>query len=228
MPARRDFTLIREPTWAELEAAANTTPKKIQLELQQIFYTASKYEKFVELIEKALNYSAGKMVAVKNIINKEQSEDQLTYMLSAPLLGMGFDISHSTNQGGHCDIVIEGDEEMLWLGEAKKYTDYSKLMGGHQQLLDRYASGLSSQLNGGIIIYMFGKKAASMMNEWRKYLEDSRDALRSEDIANQPLQFRTVEPHRATEREISVRHIAIPLFHEPTDPLPPPPRRRVA
>ena len=220
--------MTAEPTWAELAAAANTTPKKIRFELQRMPYTGAKYSKFVELVERAIGYSAGKMVAAKNIIDKTQSEDQLTYMLSAPLLGMGFDISHSTNQGGHCDIVIEGDDEMLWLGEAKKYTDYGKLMGGHQQLVDRYAPGLTAQLNGGMIIYMFGEKAASMMGEWRKYLEGTREGLKSEDIEDQPLQFRTVEPHRATEQDLSVRHFAIPLHHDPTDPKPPPPRAKAA
>lgn len=187
-------------------------------------YTGEKYPKFVELVERALVYSLGRMVASKNIISKNQTEDQLTLILSGPLLGMGFDISHSTNQGGHCDIVIEGDDEMLWLGEAKIYTDYGKLMGGHQQLVDRYASGLPDQLNGGIIIYMFGEKVATMMRQWRKYLEDVRTDLKSEDIASQPLQFRTIEPHRATEQFLSVRHLVVPLHHDPTDSKAPPQR----
>jgi len=220
--------LTSGPTWAELEAAANTTPKNIRFELQQLLYAGAKYGKFVELVERAIDYSSRKMVAAKNILNDNMTEDQLTYALSAPLLGMGFDISHSTNQGGHCDIVVEGDYEMLWLGEAKKYTGYGKLMGGHQQLVDRYASGLAEQLNGGMIIYMFGAQAATMTAEWRKYLEDTRDGLRSETIENQPLQFRSIETHRATEQDLTVRHFVIPLFHKPTDPEPPPARKKAA
>jgi hypothetical protein len=220
--------LTSGPTWAELEAAANTTPKRIRFELQQMPYTGATYDKFVQLVERGLDYSSRKMVAAKNILNDDMSEDQLTYALSAPLLGMGFDISHSTNQGGHCDIVIEGDYEALWLGEAKKYTGYGKLMGGYQQLVDRYASGLSAQLNGGMIIYMFAAQAASMMSEWRQYLEDARTGLRSENIEGQSLQFRTVEAHKATEQDLTVRHFIIPLFHEPTDRKPPPPRKKAA
>lgn len=220
--------MIGSPSWAELKAAASTTPKKIHLELQQMPYTGAQYSKFVSLVERGIEYSIVKMVAAKNIITRDQTEDQLTYMLAAPLLGMGLDISHTTNQGGHCDIVVQGIDNMLWLGEAKKYTDYGKLMGGHQQLVDRYASGLNSQLCGGIIIYTFGTEVASMMQNWRAYLEAARKGLLSEDIQDRPLQFRSIEQHRATQQKFSVRHFAIPLFHAPTDSSPPPPRPKAA
>lgn len=194
----------------------------------------SRYDEFSELIETALVYSIGEMVKEKNIINpagqlkSRMDEDQLTLMLSKPLKGMGFDIAHSKNVGGNCDISIEGDSEMLWLGEAKIYSDYGKLMGGHQQLVDRYAPGMAAQLNSGMIIYMFGEKAASMMGEWRKYLKDTREGLKSEDVEGQALHFRTIEPHRGTEQSLSVRHFVVPLHHEPTDPKPPPPRLKAA
>jgi len=215
------------PTWGELEAAANTVPKKIRFELQHMSAAGADYQRFVDLVERALSYSLGKMVAAKNIATEEQSEDQLTYMLTAPLLGMAFDVSHATNQGGHCDIRIVGDDEMLWLGESKKYTaDYGKLMGGYQQLVDRYAPGLSKQLAGGMVIFFWARKVRSVMNEWRSYLMECRDSLKSQDVEGNHLDFRTSEPHGSTELELTVRHFAIPLLHEPTDDKPPPPRRK--
>ncbi|MDW9593793.1 hypothetical protein GOA63_16430 [Sinorhizobium meliloti] len=225
--------MIDGPSWAELENAANSTPKKIIRELQLLSFETTPYEQFVTLVEKAINFSVTKMVSSKNIVagkggHRRMDEDQLTLLLSAPLLGMGFDISHSTNVGGNCDIHIQGPDDYLWLGEAKIFSDYGKLMGGFQQLCDRYSTGLECQSRGAMIIYMFGAKVQSMMKSWCDYLKDARHDLKTEPVDGQPLQFRTTELHRATEQPIVVCHMPVPLLHEPTDSAPPPPRTRRA
>lgn len=218
------------PTWAQMEFAAKTTPEKIRLKLMR---GVTHYEEFSDLIETAINYSIGEMVKAKNIINpasknKDQmDEDQLTLTLSGPLKGMGFDISHSKNVGGNCDISVEGDSEMLWLGEAKIYSDYGKLMGGFQQLCDRYAPGMPNQTRGALLIYFFDGQVANVMQNWRKYVDDAREKLAANDVADNPLQFRTTEPHGATEIVLNVLHMPVPMIHEPTD-VAPPPKRKVA
>ncbi|WP_099185739.1 hypothetical protein [Sphingobium fuliginis] len=190
----------------------------------------TRYDDFSDLIETALNYSIGEMVKAKNIINpaaknKDQmDEDQLTLTLSSPLKGMGFDISHSKNVGGNCDISVEGDSEMLWLGEAKIYSDYGKLMGGFQQLCDRYAPGMPNQTRGALLIYFFDGQVANVMQNWRKYVDEAREKLAANDVADNPLQFRTSEPHGATELMLNVLHMPVPLMHEPTDVAAPPKR----
>lgn len=216
------------PSWAQMEFAAKTTPEKIRLKLMR---GVTRYDEFSDLIETALNYSVGEMVKAKNIINpasqnKDQmDEDQLTLTLSGPLKGMGFDISHSKNVGGNCDISVEGDSEMLWLGEAKIYSNYGKLMGGFQQLCDRYASGMPNQTRGALLIYFFSGQVSTVMQNWRKYVEESREKLVANDVANNPMQFRTSEPHGATQISLNVLHMPVPLMHDPTDVAAPPKRK---
>lgn len=215
------------PSWAQMEFAAKTTPDKIRLKLMR---GVTRYDEFSQLIETALNFSIGEMVKEKNILNpagelkNRMDEDQLTLMLSKPLKGMGFDISHSKNIGGNCDVSIEGNSEMLWLGEAKIYNGYGKLMGGFQQLCDRYATGMPNQTNGAMLFYFFDGKVANVMKSWRKYLEKSRANLTAVDVDGNALQFRTAEPHAATEAMLNTVHMPVPLMHEPTDVLPPPKR----
>ena len=215
------------PSWAQMKFAAKTTPEKIRLKLMR---GVTRYDEFSDLIETALNYSIGEMVKDKNIINpagklkNRMDEDQCTLMLSKPLKGMGFDISHSQNIGGNCDISVEGDSEMLWLGEAKIYSDYGKLMGGFQQLCDRYAPGMPNQTRGALIIYFFDGQVGSVMQNWRKYVDESRELLAANDVADNPLQFLSTEPHGATEIMLNVLHMPVPLMHEPTDSAPPPKR----
>lgn len=218
------------PTWAQMEFAAKTTPEKIRLKLMR---GVTQYDEFSDLIESALNYSIGEMVKDKNIINpagklkNPMDEDQCTLMLSKPLKGMGFDISHSKNVGGNCDISVEGDSEMLWLGEAKIYSDYGKLMGGFQQLCDRYAPGMPNQTRGALVIYFFDGKVGNVMKNWRNYVEEAREKLAANDVADNPLQFQTAEPHGATEIMFNVLHMPVPLMHEPTD-VDAPPKRSAA
>lgn len=219
------------PSWAQLEGAANTTPKKIIRELQYLSYMPTPYEDFVTLLEKAINFSITTLTAAKNIIagkggDNRMDEDQLTFALSLPLKGMGFDITHSTNIGGNCDIVVVGPDDFLWLGEAKIFTSYGKLVGGFQQLSNRYATGLEHQSRGAMIIYMFGQKISDVMSNWNDYLKDAFSDLEVEAVPNQSLQFRTKQPHPSTGQTMIVCHMPVPLLHQPTDPLPPPPRKR--
>lgn len=223
--------MIDGPSWSQVNQAINTTQRQISRELELLSNETDRYQKFVALIERAINFSVTKMVSSKNIIagkggNNRMDEDQLTLLLSSPLLGMGFDITHSTNVNGNCDIHVVGPEDFLWLGEAKVFSSYAKLMGGFQQLSDRYATGLSHHSRGGMIIYAFGEKVLSMMSDWGAYLLEVRDGLKMEAVKDQPLQFRTTELHRATEQPIVVCHMPVPLLHQPTDSLPAPQRTR--
>lgn len=219
------------PSWAQLEFAAKTTPEKVRFKLMR---GIGCYEEFSDLIETALDYSVGEMVKTKNISNPTSNikgrmdEDQLTLVLSNPLKGMGFDITHSTNVGGNCDVLITGESEMLWLGEAKIYTSYSKLMGGFQQLCDRYSTGMPNQNRGAMLIYFFGGHVSSVMQKWRTHIEESCEKLVVHDVSHNALQFRTSEPHAATEILLDVLHVPVPLMHEPTDVKPPPKRKAAA
>ena len=182
----------------------------------------AEYEKFCDAVEDAFDFALKKAVEHKNIINPNSSkngrmdEDQITAYLSMALLGMCFDIAHSKNVGGNCDITVTGSHEMLWLGEAKIFTSYPKALGGYQQLCDRYATGLGSQNRGGFLIYHFRKNSNAVLGKWRDYLDDSRPGVTVENL-DSPHTFKSSEAHAGTGLDYSVRHMIVPLFHSPTD-----------
>lgn len=222
---------MESPTWQELAVAADTTPKQIVRRLQILSIYTAKYDEFCDAIEDAFDFAMKKAVEHKNIINPNgtnkgrMDEDQITAFLAMVLVGMCFDVTHSRNVGGNCDITVAGPHEMLWLGEAKIHSSYGKTLGGYQQLCDRYSTGLLNQHRGGLLIYSFVENAKNMMEEWRKYLADSRSLASTETCQKFPSHFLSTEPHAGTSLDIEVRHIAVPLYHEPTDTEPKPKRQ---
>ena len=214
------------PSWADLLARASTTPAKICLELSVLHLQNDPYRAFVGLVARGLDFSIQCMARDKNVL-QGLSEDQLTVVLLGPLKGMTFDASHDTNTGGHCDVVIDGPDEMLWLGEAKKYTSYTKLLGGFRQLMDRYATGTPQQSDGGMIIYSFEASTNEIMAQWRSYLEEA-ETIQITDVPTRPLEFISTRAHVGTGQPITVRHTPVVLFHRPTDTEKPPKRTRRA
>lgn len=79
---------------------------------------------------------------------KDGSEDGLSIDLITSLKHFGFRASHDTTTGGHCDIVIDGRYDFLWLGEAKIHGGYDWLLKGFNQLDSRYAIHMSSLERG--------------------------------------------------------------------------------
>lgn len=215
--------MSHQPSWGELAASARTSEQRsLSWRFHNLPYSDNIHDDFIALVEDAINFSIRHMVRNKNTISSSDGkpmldEDQLTLLLSGPILGVGLDIWHDANVGGHCDITITGMDSMLWLGEAKIYTGYTKLMGGFQQLSDRYATGLPGENSGGMLIYFFGQRVDCMMSNWRDYLRSTRDDLLDEDVVGYPYHCRTFEKHRATGETLNVRHFAVPLLHSPTD-----------
>lgn len=212
----------QNPSWADLRIAADTAPKKIVRRLQMLSVYGAEYDKFCDAIEDALDFAVKKAVEHKNIINPNSSisgrmdENQITAYLSMALLGMCFDIAHSKNVGGNCDITITGSHEMLWLGEAKIFTSYPKALGGYQQLCDRYATGLGSQNRGGFLIYHFRKNSGGVLENWKEHLNDARPGIAVESTEHAHI-FKSTESHAGTGLDYHVRHMIVPLFHSPTD-----------
>ena len=46
-------------------------------------------------------------------------EDQITLFLITHLKASGFDATHDTANGGHCDVVVKHSKGYIWLAEAK-------------------------------------------------------------------------------------------------------------
>ncbi|WP_441230064.1 hypothetical protein AB7828_10105 [Tardiphaga sp. 215_C5_N2_1] len=148
---------------------------------------------------------------------QERGEDALTIDIVTDLKAMGFDASHDTQYGGHCDIVIESKDNFLWLGEAKVHSGYDWLLKGFQQLDTRYSTGLPGQDHGGMIIYFFGQDLLGVMNKWEEYLVAKRPDVAVTACNKSPLIRNSVHAHERTGLPFHVRHTPINLYFKPND-----------
>jgi hypothetical protein len=147
----------------------------------------------------------------------DRSEDALTNDIITELCALGFDATHDTDYGGHCDIVIRGVEGFLWMAEAKIHSSYKWLYKGLQQLRTRYSTGMPGQNDGALIIYCKGPRIDRVMASWSAHLgKADKRATISRDNKN-PLIFSSIHTHERTGLEFRVRHVPISLHHEPRD-----------
>lgn len=144
-----------------------------------------------------------------------RSEDALSIDLITSLKHLGFQASHDTTTGGHCDIVIDGRFNFLWLGEAKKHSSYEWLLKGFNQLDSRYATAVKHQDRGGVLIYHYGPRIDRIMNEWEKYLKINRPDVIIEKRNSGDLVMNTRHTHERTGREYHIRHVIVSLYWNP-------------
>jgi len=131
------------------------------------------------------------------------------------LKAMGFQASHDTQYGGHCDVVIEGKCDFLWIAEAKIHSSYDWLLSGFEQLDQRYSTGLPGQDAGEIIIYCFGARLDRVMSEWETRLVGARPDVSIDRSVTEPLLRRSTHTHKATGGKFRIRHKGITLYFNP-------------
>lgn len=209
---------MAEITLRDLKDRATKTPEKVFLGLTDLSNVSDPYAKFVELVDMAIDWIAQDL-ARNPELRQGLSEDQLTVQLVLSLKSMSFDASHEMKVGGHCDILIEARDEMLWLGEAKKIkkTNNAWLYKGFEQLNSRYSTGALNQDSGGIIIYCFAPRIDQIMSSWKKYLTRKFADLTTSPCAINPFAFRSEHVHMRMGRRFKVRHTPISLHFEPKD-----------
>ena len=214
------------PSWAELLAEAKTPEQKISLQLAVLRHQADPYAEFIRLINRAIDCGLSELSRQKNLVH-ELSEDQLSVMLVGHLKGMSFLARHGENNGGHTDITIDGPDQMRWIGEAKKYTSYSKLFGGARQLVNRYSAGTKHQDHGAIIVYISKPNALGIMNRWRDYLRRFVPEMIIDDQEAEQIDFLCHLKHMGSGRTIHARNVAAVLYHKPTDTMGSPKKGRI-
>lgn len=190
----------------------------IRLELQNLYNVSDSYSKFVDLIERAIDF-IGKELAKNPKYQKGLSEDQITNQIVNSLRLIGFDATHDTENGGHCDIVIEACNQMLWLGEAKmiKSKNNNWLYKGYNQLYTRYSTGNDYQDRGGMIVYCFAPYMNKIMNAWKDYLQNKYPNIQIAPCKKYSLAFYSEQDHIRTGRKFIVRHIPISFYFSPED-----------
>lgn len=144
-----------------------------------------------------------------------RSEDGLTTDVITSLRSMGFQASHDTAVGGHCDVVIEGRNNFLWLGEAKIHRSYDWLLQGFNQLDTRYSTASLHQDSGGIIIYCYDGRTDQIIDEWAARLKEARPDVDVKDRALNKAFFISSHVHHRTGRLYHVRHVPIALQWKP-------------
>lgn len=155
-------------------------------------------------------------------VRQGNTEDRLTEDLKIHLRAKGYDVAHDEKIGGHCDLVVcqtVDQEKYMWLGEAKIHNSYDYLKRGFEQLCTRYLRGTPYRNAGGLLIYIYAKKAAQIIEEWRKRLKQYElENYSEQDCNSRPnLAFYSTHCHESSGLPVTIRHIGVVLHFEPQD-----------
>jgi hypothetical protein len=150
-------------------------------------------------------------------VRQDDDEDRLTVDITDNLTHIGYKASHDEMIGGHADLVVR-KKDYIWIGEAKKHSDYDWLWKGFNQLTTRYTTGDTNQNNGGLLIYVFGKNANRVMSKWQEFLTtQSLPDYSWEPCKNRELAFFSKHTHDKSGLSFRVRHMPILLYFSPQD-----------
>ena len=145
------------------------------------------------------------------------SEDQLTTEICSMLKSGGFEATRETAVGGHCDLVINGRDQFLWIAEAKKHSDYQWLEKGFQQLCTRYSTGVFGQNHGDLIVYCFNANAKAILEHWRGELVKNNNGVSTELPDVEKLIFQSSHVQESSGMNLYVRHKVVSLHWNPKD-----------
>jgi hypothetical protein len=200
-------------SFAELQARfGHSTPDTIRFRMM----FAVSHEQRLEAVNSAIDWIVQEHSKTRQH-RQGRSEDGLSIDVVTELKAIGFEASHDTQYGGHCDIVIEARDGFLWIGEAKIHKDYDWLLKGFQQLDTRYSTGIPGQDAGGILIYYFGQNLSAVMATWQARLLAARPDVQVSVCPINPLVRNSVHIHKNSGLPFRVRHTPINLYFKPED-----------
>jgi len=144
---------------------------------------------------------------------QKDTEHRITIEIVGMLRRAGYDASHDKDHRGHSDFCVES-MDYLWFGEAKIHRGYDWLLYGLKQLHKRYSTGRED--GSGIRIYIFGKNAKAVMDEWRKRLEVGNECnLKQTNDGQEKLTFWSLHQHTGSGLDLQTKHIGISLYYNP-------------
>lgn len=195
----------------DIKSRATSDSQRILLDV--LFATDD--SSLVGLVDRAIDHASAQM-ALNPELKKGWSEDELTLELVSALNYMGFNAHHETKIGGHCDIVVRGPMNFLWLAEAKKFdSDYQWLIDGFNQLCTRYSTGGVNQCHGGLIIYVYIPRTDRVLIRWADRLRKDIEDIAVDHTQATTGRITSVHPHQRTGANFHVRHVAISLLWKP-------------
>jgi hypothetical protein len=178
------------------------------------FMFAASYDDFADAVEEGLEWCVTEMQRNPQT-RRDLEEDQLTMDIIEKLRAMSITASHDTMIGGHSDVVIEGRNGFLWLGEAKIHKSYDWILSGFDQLFTRYSTGSNNENRGGIIIYIKGKNVLNTMSEWSDHLKKNRPSVTISSCPRNTLVLVSDSPHERSGLPFRIRHIPVSLYFAP-------------
>lgn len=207
-----------DQTIARLRKAYADTPFGASLE----YVLAQDYATKLAALQSAVDFACNLLEQHKHkkqgADKKGLSEDEITVQICEMLEMAGFQAAHDTEIGGHCDIVVKGNNHFLWLAEAKKHDTYDWLDKGFKQLSTRYSTGTMGQDHGEVLIYCYTKDAKTMLVKWREELQARNANLITIDSSTgNALVFHSTHKHASSGLDFHVRHKAIALYWDPKD-----------
>lgn len=190
---------------ASIYAKLTGTPGIVAID----FAMANNHKSRLGVVRRAIDLIVSEHVETRQ--NRQgRSEDELTADVISALKMMGFDAEHDVQIGGHTDISIRGPDEFLWIGEAKIHSSsYDRLLEGFVQL-ESYFPGTQGKDAGDLLIYLYGRDAASVMTRWRDHLTTKRSDVTV--VATDDLMILTEHRHAGSGRMLDFRHKLVPLF----------------
>jgi hypothetical protein len=147
----------------------------------------------------------------------DRDEDGLTIDVVTSLNHMGLQATHDEDIGGHCDIVVRGEDGFLWLAEAKIHNAYDWLAKGYQQITTRYSTGMPGQDAGALIIYCKAANVKGIMDKWREHFAGLFSDAVIVDCEKSALSFISTVTHARSGLPFRLRHIPISVWHDPKD-----------
>lgn len=198
-------------TIASLWAIVKGTSLEPAIKYQLAGTNEAKYTAIRSALDDAIN-----QIQLNRHLKQGLSEDQLTIEICQMLVALGFDARHDEQIGGHCDIVVKGKNQFLWIAEAKKHSDYNWLSKGFLQLSTRYSTGVAGQDQGEIIIYCFTRDAKNVLEKWHQKLQNDHPCVAIFNPSTEnPLEFWSQHHHESTGLPFKVRHKIVALHFDP-------------
>lgn len=174
------------------------------------------YDDFVELVTLCVDKVFTELTRNGNFYYDKQ-EDEISNLIKLGLRFQGLDANHDEMVGGHCDIVVKGRYQYMWLAEAKISRGNKYLMGGFLQLATRYLAGDHKSTNSAVFIYCVNNDVPTIMSNWREKLDGSDFGFKYAPCNSNPNAFVSTHKHAATGLDMHVRHVPLPLYFDPQD-----------
>jgi hypothetical protein len=169
-----------------------------------------------KIIEDAIDYIAAEFGETPHH-RSDRDEDGLTIDIVTSLKHLGFYATHDEDIGGHCDIVVRGKDNFLWMAEAKIHNAYDWLAKGYRQITTRYSTGMPGQDAGGLVIYCKAANVKSIMDTWRAHFAELFGDVTIVDCHTSPLSFVSISTHPRSGLSFRIRHMPISVWHDPKD-----------